>query len=422
MNIPKILIVSNQCLSKCTSNGRSLGSLLQGWPKCKIAQFCLNLEFPDLDLCDNYFCITDKDAVDSLFYNISTYNELKVKSDVQKSNKPTRSKNSLLMLVREFIWRTNQWKKFGFNKWVNNFNPDIVLLQSGDSAFMLQIARIISQNRKIPLLIYNTEGYYFFKKPWIRKHWLDFIFFPIIRTLYRREFRKLIASASASLYLNCELRNDYDAEFGTFSDVIYTGSNFEFKPKVFNSTKPSFCYLGNLGLNRYKALIEIADALNAINPTYSLDVYGNLRPGTEHVFDDVAAISYHGLISYDEVQKVIRNSDILFHAEVNEEQWQEALRYGFSTKIADSISSGHNFMLYAPQNISCSKYIIASGAAWYVSEKKDLEPTLRTLMTDSSAREAVLSKAKEVASINHNASRNAEKFQNWIRKYYNESK
>lgn len=414
MFFPNILVISNQCFSKSTSNGRSLGSLFLGWPKERLAQFCLDLQDPDIDLCDKYFCITDKEALNAILHKNMDKADANVGGVVQKSNRPSHQKFPLLMLLREVVWRTNCWKKNGFEKWVDSYNPEVVLLQSGDSAFMLHIAQKVAKKKNIPLLIYNTEGYYFLSKPWTTKHWSNVLFFPILKRLYRKEYKKLMTYASGSVYLNDALREDYDKEFATLSEVIYTSSSMSFKPKKFNGASPHFCYLGNLGLGRYKALIEIADTLQSINPSYHLDVYGRLNPGIEHVFDGIPSIVFHGMIPYNEVQKVINDSDLLFHAEVDDKRWQESLKYGFSTKIADSISSGHNFLLYAPRHISSSKYIIENGAAWYVENKSQLKSTLQTILSDSDARETVLKRARVVAKNNHNEKRNAEKFQNWL--------
>ena len=64
-NCPKLLIVANQCLSKQTSNGRTLRNFLTCWPKESLAQFCTQLEKPDYDVCNNYYCITDVDALNA---------------------------------------------------------------------------------------------------------------------------------------------------------------------------------------------------------------------------------------------------------------------------------------------------------------------------------------------------------------------
>ena len=41
------------------------------------------------------------------------------------------------------------------------FNPDIVLLQAGDCAFMFRLAVEVAEKYNAELVIYNSEGYYF---------------------------------------------------------------------------------------------------------------------------------------------------------------------------------------------------------------------------------------------------------------------
>ena len=50
----RILIISNECLSTSSSNGRTLRNFLLGWPKECIAQFFLKSAEPDYDVCENY--------------------------------------------------------------------------------------------------------------------------------------------------------------------------------------------------------------------------------------------------------------------------------------------------------------------------------------------------------------------------------
>ena len=62
---PRILVISNNSFSKTSSNGRSLGNLFIGWPKDKIAQFCISTTEPDYDICDNYYLLTDKSLLNA---------------------------------------------------------------------------------------------------------------------------------------------------------------------------------------------------------------------------------------------------------------------------------------------------------------------------------------------------------------------
>lgn len=65
ISYPKVLVVSNNSFSESSSNGRTLGNLFIGWPKEKVAQFCISTTEPDYNICDNYFVLTDSCMLDA---------------------------------------------------------------------------------------------------------------------------------------------------------------------------------------------------------------------------------------------------------------------------------------------------------------------------------------------------------------------
>lgn len=380
MKYPKVLVIANNCFSLTNSNGRTLGNFFEGWPKECLAEFCLGIVDPNINLCENYFCVTDNDALRAFTFRTPNKINNPNATIVEKSNKSNRQKRAWNMLIRHIVWNSGMWKKSGFNKWVDEFNPDIVLFQNGDSAFMSKIALDMAQRKNVPLMIFNTEGYYFFKENYMGWHWSDFVCFPLYHHLYRKQYRKMMKYTTLSVYCNSQLQQDYDKEFGTKdSPVLYTSSSLEFNPKPFNTHLPKFSYLGNLGLNRPLALIEVANALGQINNDLIIDIYGRLPKGKEQIFETCKYTRYHGLISYDEVKNIMNQSDVLLHVEYSEGKYISNLKYAFSTKIADSLSSGHNFLLYAPSHLACSKYIIESKAKMVYRETiKSYSCTSRT--------------------------------------------
>ena len=64
---PKVLVVSNNAFSKTGSNGRTLGNLFTNWDSGKIAQFYIYNEEPLHCKCENYYRITDKNMIKSIF-------------------------------------------------------------------------------------------------------------------------------------------------------------------------------------------------------------------------------------------------------------------------------------------------------------------------------------------------------------------
>ena len=73
--------------------------------------------------------------------------------------------------------------------------------------------------------------------------------------------------------------------------------------------------------------------------------------------------------------------------------------------------SGKCFVLYAPKELACSKYIIENGCGWFAEDKEDLRDVLLRVFNDKQERNQILEKANQIAKANHSFQRNAEKFQ-----------
>ena len=405
----KILCISNNCFSQSNSNGRTLGNLFYGWPKEDLAQFCVLAQDPAWNVCDNYYCLEDRTMLAAFKHlKMAVGRKLQTPSEIVGHNAKTietqrrniGKKTLPKVMLRELVWAFNRWKSSDFEQWVDSFNPDVVVLQFGDSSFMIDIALYVAKSRKIPLVVYNTEGYYFFPHNWHFKSYLDGVLFPIYRHYYQNKVRKLMAYASHSVYLNDKLQNDYDKEFGGKSSVIYNSSGLHNScAPAFDSDVPHISYLGNLGLNRDSALVEVGEVLYNIDSRYRIDVYGNSDEKIAKTLKGAKGVVFHGGVSYDKVKEVIYDSDILF-------------QYAFSGKIADSVSSGKCFVLYAPKELACSKYIVETGAGWFADNKENLKLVIARIMNNTKERNAVLEKAKVIAEQNHSFEGNARKFQN----------
>lgn len=413
MHYPRILVVSNNSFSLTNSNGRTLGSFFVGWPKSHLAQFCISTDGPNFELCDNYYCLSDNIVLKSfLKLKVAKGKKLKQEDFYEQKKSPVKRniKTPLKAIIRNFVWKMARWESLHLREWITSFRPDILLFQSGDSIFMLNIAMAISQRYNIPIVIFNTEGYYFFKKNYMKKGILDKSLFSLYQNLYKKQFRKIVNMASLSIYGNELLKNDYDKEFNTNSMVLYTGSTLPFEEKPFAQSSPRFSYIGNLGHNRYKALMEIGDVLQSINKNFYLDVYGNTTSKIENILRNYPGLRFHGFINYEEVKRVISESDVLFHAETQEDSYRESLRYGFSTKIADSLSSGKSFFLYSSPDIACAVYIKKTGAAWFADNKNSLKEKLICLLKEKEMREEILIRAKQIVAKNHSIPNNCMTF------------
>lgn len=416
MQEKRVLIVSNNSISKTNSNGRTLGNYFRGYSKDKIAQFCISSTEPDLDICNNYYVITDKNAFQSFLHLRKTRREriedcINTAANTKIISTKPAVKTATKALIRQLIW-FNRWNSTEFWQWVDAFNPEVVLVMYSDSSFILQIARKISEKKSIPLVMYNTEGFYFFEHDFMPENTiLDRLSFYFYQKIHRREVRKLMSRTALSIHLNGKLKKDFLKEFGGSHEVIYNSSSMEFReyktPEI-----PQFNYLGNFGFDRASSLVEIADVLHEINPEYKLHIYGKIpTKEIEEKFKSNPNIILEGFTSYDKVQEVMYGSTILFHAESFSPEYEENLRYGFTTKIADTLTCGVPFLMYSLPSVAGADYLMETGAGWYARDRKELKTCILEILNDEGKRTAVLKKAKEISFQNHSDVKNRERFQ-----------
>lgn len=408
---PKVLIISNECISNVSSNGRTLRNFMVGWPKDRLAQFCIRSTAPDETVCDHFYYVSDRDALNSFLKGRRASGRMPEMKTGTGTSGGGSSRNSVTMLLRNLAWNSMRWAGKPFYSWVEAFAPELILLQAGDCAFMLNLARKLANKYRIPLVMYNSEAYYFKNYDYFRSSGVAKLMYPLFRRQFCRALKKCLRMAKISVYNSDKLKADYDAAFAAPSELVYTVTQMEPAGKKQND-RLKIAYLGNLGVGRQEGLIQIGEALQKISAELKLDVYGKIpNESVQAAFDACDGISYHGFVSYEQVIKLIHNSDILVHTESFTDFYREDLKYAFSTKIADSLASGTCFLLYAPEEMTCTEYLANNEAAWVVTEPGMLQPVLERLCCDPQARVAYVEKALQLAKKNHSLQNNTEKFQ-----------
>ncbi len=409
----RVLILSNECLSTVTSNGRTLSNFLVGYPKDCLAQFSVQSIQPDFERCDNYFCVTDKDALNACIKGKRVGRKVVPAPDGTSKSTPPRAmkRNAWTMLMRDLVWSTGRWKKGGFWSFVEGFRPEVLLLQAGDCAFMFRLARKLAEKYKIPLVIFNSEGYYFKKHDYFVSKGFAHMIYPIFHRHFVKAFRKTMKKASCAVY-NCEaLRQDYAADFDTPAHLLYTATQVAPRAQQAVNSKPRITYLGKMEVGRHRGLIKIANILGEISPELRLDVYGKL-PNEEKV-EEMKACKYLnlcGFVNYDEVKRIMCDSDILVHPECFEDFYRLDSKYAFSTKIADTLACGTCFFFFAPKEFACTRYLAENNAAFVATDEAQAKKILKMLLEQPEKRALHFENAQRLVATNHQADKNAERF------------
>lgn len=423
MFYPRILLVSNNCLSKSDSNGRTLGNFVSAWPKENIAQFCIHDRDKDWDVCSNYYVISDAQAVKAFVLGKKidgrkTVCEKEVAVSSCTAMKKGVARTPASMLLRDIIWKSLRWKKDKFDSWVDGFDPQVVLFQAGDLPALYDIAVRMAKDRNIPLVIYNSEEYYFKDYCYFGEDTSFKWLYPLFHKKLKKSVKKALQYAAGSIYISDYLKELYDTEFGKNSITIMTSATGESgmgnKKSVYDG-QGTIVYGGNLGIGRHKALIEIGEALQYIDENLRIDVYG--KSDDQGVIDELSSskgVNYVGMVPYQELQRKTKEARLLVHVESTKPYYLRDIKYGFSTKIADSLASGVPFFVYASDELTSVQYLIDNNCAIIATDREELVRQLKTALFDEDTREECVNNALKTAAKNHSMQENKNRFYRFI--------
>ncbi len=399
----KLLIISNEPLSNTSSNGRTLRNFLLEIPKDQKAQFYIHGD-PDKEACSNFYRISDKDALNAFFFK-----QKRVESPSNNSsenNKKQVNKNCFTMVIRDIVWRSYRWWKKDFDRFIEDFSPNVVLLQAGDSPFMFSIALKIAKKYKLPLIMYNSEEYVLKKKIYSSASKFS-IWRQILQNRLKRVYNQFVENASCCIYNTDYLAEKYKKQYPHHKkiSVLYTVSELtKIRDNSIND-RFSLLYCGNLGVGRVFSLDELAKILYHIDENAVLDVYGTFPDDeSKQILCSNPNVHYGGVVPYEKIPCLMSNASMLLHCENSERL--EDLRGAFSTKIADSLASGRPFIVYATRKYPFVQYLERYDCAHIADNSDELELSLKKCISDVNYRNKYIQNALKVAESNHSVKQN----------------
>lgn len=410
----KVLLISHNVLCQTSNMGKTLSSYFYNWEANDIAQLYIHSEVPTSDICHNYYRITDKEMIKSVFVRKSgtILNEKNIRRELVDSRIDTgstaklyqkaRKRTPLIYFIRNLWWKLGKWKTKKLLNWVDDFNPDIVFLASGDYYFIYDIALELAKYKNIPLVISCMDDYYLYNKNEKK------IGGKKVHKTFMKHVRKAMEYASC-IYPICEkMGKDYYKLFNKPYHTLFTPSSFD-KPLEHKKTN-SISYVGNLGYKRYEQIIKLGKVLKSIKidgKPECIDVYSaENRPEILAHLTEENGINFHGKIGSEEVKKVLGESLATIHTESFDEVTRKSVAYSVSTKIADSLASGTPILAYGPKEIASIEHLLENGSAYCITDDENLENKLIEFITDEKIRQRIVENAIKLANKDHNKSKN----------------
>lgn len=419
-NYPKILIVSDATWADDNNIGNTFSNLFLGWPKDKIAMIYARPNLPDTIVCNKFFQISETRLIRNLFNkNIKTgmtlnvsnantsikHNE-KIQKDEQAGKKLynffLRYRWNIFLSAREVLWGISNWKTADLNKFIDDFNPEIILALADSSVYMSNIQQYVINRTNAKSIIYFVDDVYSNKRFNLSPiFWLN-------RQITRKGIRKTVSMCDLVYTIIDKQKKEYDSFFNVNSMILNKGGDFSDNPKRDNDEgEPiKLIYTGNITSGRWQTLVKIGEALDKINKnctkaTLLIYTKNKLYGKIDKAFQEIKSIDFKGSIDANQVKVVQERGDILVHVESMKLKEKLETRLSFSTKLVDYFERGKCILAVGWSEAASISYLKENTAAIVIDNIEDIELVLNEVLNNQARITEYAIQSWELGRRNH---------------------
>lgn len=388
----RILLITDEIWNDRIFGNNVLENWFNNMPDVEFAQIGCLPGKPLNKMCTRYFQLTDSMMVKSLFgqraghsfcisiedmqYNPQTASYISTSSFYSFMKKIS---GTPVRLLRELVWSIGRYDKVALQKFIDNFNPDIVFCPRLSTWKLMRLEKTVAKMTKAPFVGFTADDEASFREySWSPIYWIN-------RYFFHRAFVKHIKLFKHYFTFSEDQCAEYSAEYGIPTSTLYKCGHF---PSSFSSKDVGhpirLVYAGRLYCNRWKSLAEIGKALKVINRDgvrMVLDIYTQeaLTEQQRKVLSEDSFIYLKGSVSAAELKGVYRSADIALHVESFDRKNRLRTRVSFSTKIIDLMASTCAIIAVCWNEHAGYKYLKENDAAFCVDSYDSILPQLQQI-------------------------------------------
>lgn len=388
--LPKVLVVSTNAWRENTGIN-TLIEFFRCWDPDRIAQIYTRTMFPDTGVCNHFFRISENAVMKSILlrstvtgsvvHNETPLSEMDVKASAIEQKIYSRYQGKvreLLSLCRELVWKFGKWKTSELNRFIDEFDADVLYIPIYPTIYMGRIQLYIIQRTNIPVVSYLADDNYTYKS--VQKNLLSLMH----RCILRRYVKNIVKNSTKLMVIAPKQKEEYDRFFGVDSVVMTKGINFEPFEEYCLKNPIRMVYTGKLIIGRWKSLAAIAEAMERINVNgmkIILDIYTTDQLTEEQEWKlNRNGCCVKGALTLQQVQKVQKEADILVFVESLEKKYKYTARLSFSTKITDYLKSGKCIFAIGDKEIAPIDYFNRFDSAITASSYSEITQQLDRLI------------------------------------------
>ncbi len=409
MERKKVLIITGTPFRYDTNNGKTLKALFSKFDKEELAQIYFSPQIPNCDCCSTYYRVNEKQLIKSCLGLFAKKCGGEVQADIENKKISSYSSNILankrknsVLMFRELLWDISYWKNRKLKTWLDKVNPKIIFtFLPGNKKTAKFISWVANKyNCKVVMLVTDD-------------HYHDYAINPsFIRKSRYKRIQKAIrdAAKNSDVILGCSelTAKEYGELFGIDYETIFTPSSKNFLDMPLNqqnNTPVIFRYFGNVGLERWKVLQALGQAIKEYNgdeQKAKLEVFTGTKE--KDIIDALTienACEFKGFVQGEEFNRLFQETDVAVHIESFSPSMMKYTRLSVSTKIADYLGGGKCVLAIGDKNLASIVHIAPVSMA--VNSLEDLPSAIEKLISNPELRQELQKKARELSEKEHNA-------------------
>lgn len=381
------------------------------------AQIYASPGMPINNICDQYFQITDKEMLKSLFFKGKAGHTIKKNNSIESINtliqNPQRTgiysvmkwvstwMHTPVLMLRDILWTIGRYDIESLKTFICDFKPDIVFCPRMVTPKLMRLEKLVAAITRAPFVAFTGDdeasmsGVSFSPLYWLRKYYIHKI------------FKKHVYIYAHYFMHSAEQAQEYTREYGISTSTLYKCGDFptNFEEKQVGSPI-RLVYAGRLYCNRWKTLGEIGKALRVINREKKimvLDIYTqeNMTKKQRKVLCPDNFVYVKGSVTSQQLKDEYSKADIALHVESMDKKNRLATRVSFSTKIIDLMASSCAILAICWNHHCGYQYLHDNDAALCVDDYKGILPMLCRIADNPDLLQEYARKAYECGKKNH---------------------
>lgn len=430
---PRILIVG-QSFNRHSGGGITLINLFQGWPVENLAVASTNIDLTQNKICTNYYQIGNEEERWAFPFN---YLQRKLASGrVQVSQETGENPNLALgfnsrpkssgfkerlkktvvdglhfLGIYYTVYEYRLSEKF--LNWVAEFKPDIIYAQA-TSLPMIRFTQSLIDKTGLPVVIHIMDDYIStINQPGLLyKYWARVI---------DSGFRGLINGNSLLMSICQEMSDEYSDRYGKrfipFHNPVDIADWQAFARTNWDTQEVfTVLYAGRIGIGTEQSILQVAAAVDRISRKGKAVRFWVQSTTTDaEVLAKLASFQNCEVVppvAYKDLPQRLSSVDLLVLPIDFDKDGLKYIRLSMPTKVSEYMATGTPILVYAPEETALSAYAIRMKWAKVVNEADSLQlaHAIASLAESQPEREALGTRAKEIARLYHNAPEIRENF------------